>query len=139
MEAYHGSWKIDIAQTKNMDEFLKAAGFPAEVAKEFVAREWSVTYGGDGSKVTVEVKVLNRPNLPVRNYVFEMGKEIEIEGVDGDKTLSTVSWDGGKFLETHKASNGAFEFNMTREAKGDKMFIVSKIKDTTLEEVYVRC
>lgn len=141
MEAYNGSWQIDHSKTKNMEAFLKAAKFPEEFAKEMMARDYICTYGLKGDKVLCQVKVGNRPELPVKDYEFEMGKEIEIEGVDKDKTLATVNWDGTKFCERHRSLPGAameFEFNLTRELIDGQIIIKSEMNGVSLYEVYVK-
>jgi len=110
------------------------------MAKEFNKRDWNYEYsaGSDGKLIT-KVRCLNRPHLPQKTYEIELGKEIELEGVDGDKTKSTITWDGSKFVEHHKSlpeSPIKYVFDVTREVKNNEMIFKSTMKGVTLIEVY---
>jgi len=143
MDAFKGSWKINKARTENFENFMKAAGFPLEMVKEYGDREWQVTYENiSDTKIRSIVSINNRPNLPTKTYEFTLGEEIEIEGVDNDKTLSKLTWDGTKFTESHRSLPGApmeFSISLTREIRGADMIIISTMKGVKLEEVYCRC
>jgi len=144
MELTHGTWVMDRSKHVNMDAFLNAAGFPAEMQEEYKAREYTCVYSGDAKSLNVKVQVTNRPNLPIREYAFTLGEELEIKGVDGETTLSTVTWDGTKFTERHRDPAGQYEFVMTREVKADKpddMIFVSTMAgmgDVKFTEIYNR-
>merc|ERR1712154_133421 len=134
---------INFKYSLNIEAYLNNLGFPAEMAKEFSERQWCVTYSSKDGKLVNHVKITNRPALPERTYVYTLGEELELEGVDGDKSLAIVTWDGSKFTEVHRSCPGApVEWgpcNMSRELKGDEMIITSTMKGVTLTEVYVRC
>merc|ERR1719394_818919 len=103
---------MDRGSVKNFDEFLKAAGFPEAMITTIKNREYKLRYKLVGNTIEHTVWVTNENKE--KSYVFEIGKEQEIVGVDNEKTLSVMTWDGNKFVDTHKALDGSYEFVMTR-------------------------
>ncbi len=118
--AFSGTWQV-YAQ-ENYEEFLRAISLPEDVIKlaKDVKPVTEIQQNGNNFKITSKT-----PGKSVTNS-FTIGKEAEINTMDGKKLKCIVKLDGGKLVcDTDR-------FSHIQEIKGGEMIETLTVSGTTM-------
>ncbi len=118
--AFSGTWQV-YAQ-ENYEEFLRAISLPEDVIKlaKDVKPVTEIQQNGNDFKITSKT-----PGKSVTNS-FTIGKEAEINTMDGKKLKCIVKLDGGKLVcDTDR-------FSHIQEIKGGEMIETLTVSGTTM-------
>ncbi|XP_076868600.1 fatty acid-binding protein 10-A, liver basic [Brachyhypopomus gauderio] len=118
--AFNGTWQV--YEQENYEEFLKAIPLPEDVIKMAKDIKPVTEIQQKGNDFVITSKT---PGKSVTNS-FTIGKEAEINTMDGKKLKCTVKMEGGKLVcQTEK-------FSHTQEIKGGEMIETLTVGGTTM-------
>ncbi|KAA0702625.1 Fatty acid-binding protein 10-A, liver basic [Triplophysa tibetana] len=118
--AFSGTWQVYVQE--NYEEFLRAISLPEDVIKlaKDVKPVTEIQQNGNDFKITSKT-----PGKSVTNS-FTIGKEAEINTMDGKKLKCIVKLDGGKLVcDTDR-------FSHIQEIKGGEMIETLTVSGTTM-------
>jgi len=128
-EALIGTWKL--VTSENFDEYMKAVGVNAIVAKVGSSLKPTLIIAKDGDTWTVRSESTFK-NTEVK---FQLGVEFDEKTADDRNMKTTFTLDGNKLTQDQK---GEIPSVITREVDGNKMVVLCKAKDVVATRNYER-
>jgi len=126
-EALIGTWKL--VTSENFDEYMKAVGVNAIVAKVGSSLKPTLIIAKDGDTWTVRSESTFK-NTEVK---FQLGVEFDEKTADDRNMKTTFTLDGNKLTQDQK---GEIPSVITREVDGNKMVVLCKAKDVVATRNY---
>ncbi|XP_055898047.1 fatty acid-binding protein, heart-like [Biomphalaria glabrata] len=122
MDAFYGTWKVQLDKTTGVQEFGKLFGWTDEKISQFLSMEYTlqVQATADGTRCIVDYGVVKL------EFSFKLGEPFDYTGVDGLKAKCTPTLDGGKLLETFQTDAG-IAWKTVREVSGSTMTAVTSL------------
>ncbi|CAL1548322.1 unnamed protein product [Lymnaea stagnalis] len=116
MDAFYGTWKVQLDKTTGVAEIGKLFGWNEEKMAAVTTMEYTllIEKTADGSRCVVDYGVVRK------EFSFKLGEPFDYTGVDGTNAKCTVVVDGGQLLENFKAAEGV-TWKTVREINGANM------------------
>jgi len=116
-DAFVGKWKMD--SSENFDEYMKAAGVGAMMAKIGSTAKPTLYISVEGDTWTVK----SETTFKTSKIEFKLGVPFDETTVDDRKMKTTITLEGNKLIQDQK---GEIDSTITREVNGDKLLVTCK-------------
>lgn len=128
-QAFVGKWNME--KSENFDEYMKAVGVGAIMAKVGSSAKPTLYISIDGDTWTLKSETTFK-NSKVE---FKLGVEFDETTVDDRQMKTTFTLDGNKLVQDQK---GDIPSVIIREVNGDKLIVTCKAKDVVATRHYVK-
>jgi hypothetical protein len=127
--AFVGKW--DLQKSENFDDYMKAVGVGAVMAKLGSTAKPTLKFSVDGDTWTMK----SETTLKSTKVEFKLGVEFDETTADDRKMKTTFTLDGNKLTQDQK---GEIPSVITREVDGDKMVVKCMAKDVVATRYYAK-
>jgi len=124
MEAFIGTWKVDLSQTQGIDSLAEAFGWDADKKDKVSKLAYTMVLESDGSD---GIKGSLDYGFAKHDYQFKLGEAFDWQTFEGTKMKLLITITDGVWNEAYSTPEGfpAVVWRMKREVAGDKMNVTS--------------
>jgi len=134
--SFLGNWAVDKSKTAGLEEFGKAMAFSEEKIATYKNLDYSFALSVDGETYTINIDF--KGVVPAKSYSMKLGEEIDYESMDGYSAKLTITFEGGKVVESYVYGEKDLKWSVTRSVEGDVMTATTKLGDAVLTQVLNR-
>ena len=134
MDALHGKWKLDKSRNINVEEFLTAQGYPADLVAKVSAADGYFEATPDSGKTRVVISSTGRPST---SHLVAVDEPFQLSTPEGIVLTCKCTVEGeGRFREHYSSPDQGVEFITIREVKGKVMKSETSAKGRSMTQVY---